>query len=131
MNIGYSILGVVSILFVAVLGLGVSWGQFRKGVVQELRDALDSARTEIEIGRSRAERLEVEVTWMKQRIMELESRPDWTQVVAVIGVTEKNIVHAITQMQAEARLQHEVALREIAAQVAERTRIHLGAKPTD
>lgn len=87
----------------AVLGLilmaGILAGQFRRGVVSELRDALESARTEIELANGRADRLEKQVQFMEQRLHELEARPDWSQVVAVVRESETNIISAVKQSQ--------------------------------
>ena len=49
---------VIAGLFVAA---GALFGQFRRGVVKELRDSLDTARTEIGIERDRANRIEHEM----------------------------------------------------------------------
>ena len=54
-------LGSVIVIASLVLAGGVLFGQFRRGIVRELRDSLDTARTEIGIERDRANRIEAEM----------------------------------------------------------------------
>ena len=54
-------LGSVVVIAGLVLAGGVLFGQFRRGIVRELRDSLDTARTEIGIERDRANRIEAEM----------------------------------------------------------------------
>lgn len=57
-----------------VLLAGLLAGQFRRGVVQELRDALATAKTEIDIERGRSDRLETELKENREQLGEVEKR---------------------------------------------------------
>lgn len=86
-------------LLALILVAGVVFGQFRRGVVTELREALETARNEIEIERGRADRLERTVERLEEKVHELEARPDWSQVVNLVHTSEVNIVAAVKQSQ--------------------------------
>lgn len=62
---------------VAVIGLvlvaGLVAGQFRRGVVQELRESLSTANTELDIERRRGDRLEEAVRGLERRLGTLEA----------------------------------------------------------
>lgn len=62
---------------VAVVGIlltaGAIAGQFRRGVVGELRDSLSTANTELDIERKRSDRLEEAVREMARRLGALEA----------------------------------------------------------
>ena len=70
------VLGTLGVL-VAVLGLillaGLVAGQFRRGVVQELRDSLHTANTEIEIERRRSDRLDAESKELRLEVIALRT----------------------------------------------------------
>jgi len=68
------ILGAITAVLTLVLLAGLLAGQFRKGVVQELRDSLETANTEIEIERKRADRLDRDVKQAVLATRALESR---------------------------------------------------------
>lgn len=55
-------LGNVVVVAALVLMAGAVAGQFRRGVVSELRASLDTASSEIEIQRQRGDRLELEMS---------------------------------------------------------------------
>lgn len=69
----YAITGVI----VGVLGIialvGLVMGQFRRGVVTELRASLNTANTELDIERKRSDRLEDAVKNLETRLAALEA----------------------------------------------------------
>lgn len=73
------VIGAITSVFALLLVAGLLAGQFRRGVVQELRDSLETANTEIGIERARADRLErtlqdnnVAIHRLEERIQRLE-----------------------------------------------------------
>ena len=77
-----SILAIITAAVGLVLLSGVIAGQFRRGVVSELRDALQSANNEIQIERGRGDRIEKEAKEQKERF-EKETRDLRDQVQAL------------------------------------------------
>jgi hypothetical protein len=79
------VLGVLAIALVA----GLLAGQFRRGVVQELRASLDTAAGEIAIERGRADRLEGVITKMQAEITILQNRiallQDFNKMAATVA----------------------------------------------
>ncbi len=67
------ILAAVGLLFTGAGGTGILLGQFRKGVVSELRESLETAQTEIAINRGIVNRLEVDMKKMEGRCEHLEA----------------------------------------------------------
>ena len=109
------------IAIIAVLATGYSY--FRSSAVKVWEQNTAAYRARVEVLEQANKELLTKISWMDQRIHELESRPNWEQVVAVISVTERNILHAISEMQAAALQQHKAALVEITAQQEERARV--------
>jgi hypothetical protein len=98
---GVTVLGIIGAVLALILLAGLVAGQFRRGVVSELREALASAQVEIDLANGRADRLEASLKFMEQRIHELEARPDWSQVVALMHSLESNIIAAIKTQAAD------------------------------
>lgn len=64
---------VVAVVFGLILVAGLAAGQFRKGVVGELRNSLSTANTELDIERKRGDRLETAVNNLSARMAVLET----------------------------------------------------------
>lgn len=56
-----------------ILLAGILAGQFRRGVVEELRQTLATAKVEIDIERSRSDRLEREAQKLRQEVAALRA----------------------------------------------------------
>jgi Skp family chaperone for outer membrane proteins len=63
----------IGIVIGLVLLAGLVAGQFRRGVVDELRDALQTAKTEIDIERARSDRLEREAQQLRTELAGLRA----------------------------------------------------------
>jgi len=94
-----------------VSAVATGYAYFRSSAVKVWEQNSEAYRARVELLEKQNRELESKLRWMEQRIHELEARPDWTQVVAVVGVTERNIIAAIKEMRAEI--------------TTERTRVHL------
>ncbi|MFL5736746.1 MAG: hypothetical protein ACJ76P_05345 [Actinomycetota bacterium] len=62
------LLGAIGAVFALLLVIGAIAGQFRRGVVSELREALATASNEIGVERGRADRLEREAGQLRQEL---------------------------------------------------------------
>ena len=70
--VGVGLTVLVSVVTVALVG-GVVAGQFRAGIVNELRAALATANTEIDIERKRSDRLEEEARQLRTEVVALRT----------------------------------------------------------
>ena len=85
----------------AVIGLiliaGVVAGQFRRGVISELRASLETATSEIEIQRQRSERLTADVQQLREENAALHAElATLRDMLLTGGHLQKAIVDAIT-----------------------------------
>ena len=135
--VGYEAIQLVVIVLGLVLVGGLMLGQFRRGVVTELREALNSAQSEIEINRGIVARLETEMAALRQlntdlihRIHELENRPNWQSVIDNTHRLETVIVSAVEKSAAERAADQARIAAELAAKV-EQSHLHLMEKLED
>lgn len=95
------VLGVIGGTVALVLLAGLVAGQFRRGVVEELRQSLHTANTEIEIERKRSDRLEAEAQALRAEVIALRTEVETLRSVltddralARTIAAELQIVHA-------------------------------------
>ncbi len=113
--------GALFAIAAAIVGLvllaGLVAGQFRRGVVQELRESLLTATNEISIERGRSDRLEREAIGMHEEIKALRAQVatlhtvlrDDQQIARLVGAELKNELATLIQHDDE-KLQENVAL---------------------
>lgn len=78
-------LTVAGIVVGLVLLAGILAGQFRRGVVEELRQTLATAKNEIDIERARGDRLERELTASRQEVAGLRAEVQTLRSVVIDG----------------------------------------------
>lgn len=81
------VLTVVGLVLGLVLLAGLLAGQFRRGVVSELRDALEAAKNENEILSSRADRLETDMKELSRKVDALHTENAALQAAIASGAT--------------------------------------------
>jgi uncharacterized coiled-coil DUF342 family protein len=72
-NVYVTLLTGAGVVVGLVLLAGILAGQFRRGVVEELRSTLETAKNEIEIERGRSDRLEREAMSLRNEVSGLRS----------------------------------------------------------
>lgn len=114
-----------------VLAAGTVAGQFRRGVVSELRDSLSTANTELDIERKRSDRLEEVVRDLERRLGALEAENRVLRETLQTGIRLAPEFQAIIAAQlADHEKRSEVMLREAetrAAEVADKVTMTLEA----
>lgn len=87
------------IAIVAVLASGYAY--FRSSAVKVWEQNSSAYRARVELLEAQNAEKDKKLAWLEQRVQELEARPDWTQVIAVISVTERNIIKAVKELAEE------------------------------
>lgn len=83
-----------------VLAAGAIAGQFRRGVVGELRDSLSTAKTEIDIERSRSDRLEQEAKDLRREVVALRAE---VATLRSVLTDDRKLAQLVAQELAETR----------------------------
>lgn len=98
----------------AVLGVvliaGLLAGQFRRGVVEELRATISTANNEIEIERSRSDRLEREAQHLR---MEVEGLRKEVATLRSVMLDDRKLAKTIAEELAVQRLHEVEELKEV------------------
>lgn len=82
----------VGVVFGLVLGAGLLAGQFRRGVVKELRNALESALTEIKIQRERGDRQDEDLKSLTVEVAGLRKENEILRSVLISGEHFREVV---------------------------------------
>jgi len=104
--------GFLAIFIGVIATLATGYAYFRSSAVKVWEQNSEAYRARVELLEEANADLKKQLGWMEQRIHELEARPDWTQVVSLMKLSEDNIVAAVKVLRDEATIQHKEAINE-------------------
>lgn len=96
-----SIEAAVTVVVAVVFVLASGYAYFRSSAVKVWEQNSEAYRARVELLETQNDELLKKIGWLEQRVHELEARPNWDQVVAVISGVERNIITAIREMKEE------------------------------
>ncbi len=94
----------VVIAIVAVLATGFAY--FRSSAVKVWEQNSKAYQARVELLEADNKELLKKISFMEQRIHELEARPNWDQVVAMTHASADRVIAAVRVMQAETAAQN-------------------------
>lgn len=91
----------VTVIVAVVACLATGYAYFRSSAVKVWEQNSDAYRARVELLEQQNAELTTKLAWMEQRIHELEARPNYDQVAAIIRASELNIIDAVKRLRDE------------------------------
>ena len=94
-------IALVAFVVAIVATLATGYAYFRSSAVKVWEQNSEAYRARVDLLEKQNTDLLREIDWMKQRIHELEARPSYEQVVALVRGVESNIIGAVRDLHAD------------------------------
>ena len=93
-----SFLGILTVVIAVVTVMATGYAYFRSSAVKVWEQNSKAYRARVELLEEQNRELSKQINFLEHRIHELEARPDWQQVVALMTGMERNILNAVRAM---------------------------------
>lgn len=94
-------LSAVEVVIAVIAVVATGYAYFRSSAVKVWEQNSEAYRARVELLEEQNRELSRKLESMEQRVVELQSRPDWREVVALVSHTEQTIIQAIREMRDE------------------------------